>query len=61
MIAKGTFAFINLASADVDGVFESLQGSDVEVVQQPTEQPYGIRDCAIRDPSGTLVRIQQVR
>lgn len=59
MMAKGTFAMMNLATRDLDGVFERLQ-ADVEVVQEPTDQPYGIRDCAIRDPAGNMIRIQQV-
>jgi catechol 2,3-dioxygenase-like lactoylglutathione lyase family enzyme len=59
MMAKGTFASINLASGDVDATFERLQAADAEVVQEPTDQPYGIRDCAFRDPSGNLIRIQQ--
>jgi catechol 2,3-dioxygenase-like lactoylglutathione lyase family enzyme len=61
MMAKGTYASINLATPDLDSVFEKLQASDVEVVQEPTDQPYGIRDCAVRDPAGNLLRIQQVR
>jgi AraC-like DNA-binding protein/uncharacterized glyoxalase superfamily protein PhnB len=61
MMAKGTYASINLATTDLDGVFERLQAGDAEVVQEPTEQPYGVRDCAFRDPSGTLVRIQELR
>jgi len=60
MMAKGTFASINLATTDVDGIFERLQAGDAEVVQEPTDQPYGIRDCAFRDPAGNLVRIQEV-
>ena len=59
MMAKGTFASINLASGDVDGTFERLQASEAEVVQEPTDQPYGVRDCAFRDPAGNLLRIQQ--
>ena len=59
MMAKGTFASINLATSDVDGAFERLQVGDAEVVQEPTDQPYGIRDCAFRDPAGNLIRIQQ--
>ncbi len=59
MMAKGTFASINLASGDVDGTFERLQAGDAEVVQEPTDQPYGVRDCAFRDPAGNLLRIQQ--
>jgi catechol 2,3-dioxygenase-like lactoylglutathione lyase family enzyme len=61
LMAKGSYAIIMLATKDLDGVFERLQGSDVEVVQEPTEQPYGVRDCAVRDPAGTLIRIQQSR
>ena len=48
MMAKGTYAMINLATQDLDGVFERLAASDVEIVQEPIEQPYGIRDCAVR-------------
>jgi len=61
MMAKGTFASINLATPDLDGVFERLQAGDAEIVQEPTQQPYGVRDCAFRDPAGNLIRIQQVR
>ena len=61
MMAKGTFASINLATRDVDGAFEWLQAGDAEVVQEPTDQPYGVRDCAFRDPSGNLIRIQELR
>jgi catechol 2,3-dioxygenase-like lactoylglutathione lyase family enzyme len=61
MMAKGTYAGINLASNDLDGTFAQLQARDVEVVQEPTDQPYGIRDCAVRDPAGNLLRIQQLR
>ena len=60
MMAKGTFASIGLATKDLDGIFEKLQAGDAEVVQEPTDQPYGIRDCAFRDPSGNLVRIQEL-
>ena len=59
MMAKGTFATIVLATSDVDGTFERLQAGDAEVVQEPTDQPYGVRDCAFRDPAGNLLRIQQ--
>jgi catechol 2,3-dioxygenase-like lactoylglutathione lyase family enzyme len=61
MMAKGTYAGVNLATTDLDGTFERLQTGDAEVVQEPTEQPYGLRDCAFRDPSGNLLRIQQLR
>jgi catechol 2,3-dioxygenase-like lactoylglutathione lyase family enzyme len=60
MMAKGTYATILLATKDVDATFERLQGSDAEVVQEPTDQPYGVRDCAFRDPAGNLLRIQQL-
>ena len=61
MMAKGTYAIINLATKDLDGAFERLQASDAEVVQEPTEQPYGRRDCAFRDPAGNLIRINELR
>jgi uncharacterized glyoxalase superfamily protein PhnB len=61
MMAKGTYASINLATTDLDGAFERVQAGDAEVVQEPTEQLYGIRDCAVRDPAGNLVRIQELR
>ena len=61
MMAKGTYASLNLATKDLDGTFDRLQGGDAEVVQEPTEQPYGVRDCAFRDPAGNMVRIQELR
>ena len=61
MMAKGTYAGILLATADLDGTFARLQASGAEVVQEPTEQPYGVRDCAFRDPAGNLIRIQELR
>ncbi|SCF02527.1 hypothetical protein GA0070558_12127 [Micromonospora haikouensis] len=61
MMAKGTYGWILLATPDLDGTFEKIQASDAEVVQEPTEQPYGMRDCAFRDPAGNLVRIQELR
>src|SRR5438093_3700284 len=60
MMAKGTFSSILLATKDVDGTFERLQAGDAEVVQEPTDQPYGVRDCAFRDPAGNLIRIQEL-
>ena len=60
MMAKGTYASINLATTDLDGTFERLQSGDAEVVQEPIDQPYGIRDCAFRDPAGNLIRIQEL-
>ncbi len=61
MMAKGTYASILLATKDLDGTFERLQASDVEIVQEPIEQDYGVRDCAVRDPAGNLIRIQELR
>jgi catechol 2,3-dioxygenase-like lactoylglutathione lyase family enzyme len=61
MMAKGTYGSILLASSDLDGTFDKIQAADVEIVQEPTDQPYGVRDCALRDPAGNLVRIQQTQ
>jgi catechol 2,3-dioxygenase-like lactoylglutathione lyase family enzyme len=61
MMAKGTYAGINLATKDLDGTFERLQAGDADVVQEPTDQPWGVRDCALRDPAGNLIRIFEVR
>ncbi len=58
MMAKGSYAHLILATSDLDGVFARLQAGGAEVVQEPTEQPYGVRDCAFRDPAGNLIRIQ---
>ena len=61
MMAKGTYAMILFATDDLNGVFERLQAGNAEIVQEPTDQPYGVRDCAVRDPAGNLIRIQQLR
>jgi predicted enzyme related to lactoylglutathione lyase len=61
MMAKGTYATIVLATKDLDGTFERVQASGAEVVQEPIDQPYGIRDCAFRDPAGNHIRINQLR
>ena len=60
MMAKGTYGWIMLATKDLDGTFERVQADDAEVVQEPTQQPYGVRDCAFRDPAGNMVRIQEL-
>jgi uncharacterized glyoxalase superfamily protein PhnB len=60
MMAKGTYGGINLATHDLDGAFERLQAGDADVVQEPTDQPYGVRDFAVRDPAGNLIRVQQL-
>jgi uncharacterized glyoxalase superfamily protein PhnB len=61
MMAKGTYASLMLATPDLDGTFERLQARGAEIVQEPTEQDWGARDCAVRDPSGNLIRIQERR
>jgi uncharacterized glyoxalase superfamily protein PhnB len=61
MMAKGTFASLTLATRDLDAMFDKLQGSDAEVMQEPTDQPWGLRDCAFRDPSGNTIRIDEVK
>lgn len=62
MMAKGTYGWILLATRDLDGTFAKVQAAEnAEVVQEPTEQPYGVRDCAFRDPAGNMIRIQELR
>ena len=61
MMAKGSYATLVLATDDLDGVFEQIEARGGEVVQEPTDQPYGIRDCAFRDPAGNLIRISELR
>jgi catechol 2,3-dioxygenase-like lactoylglutathione lyase family enzyme len=60
MMAKGSYARITFASNDLDGTFAKLAAADVDVVEEPTDQPYGVRDCAVRDPAGNLIRINQI-
>ncbi|MFE6640383.1 VOC family protein [Streptomyces tendae] len=61
MMAKGTYGWILLATEDLDGTFATVRAGNAEIVQEPTEQPYGIRDCAFRDPAGNQIRIQELR
>lgn len=61
MMAKGTFGMLLLATADLDAAFERIQASGAEIVEEPTHQPYGVRDCAVRDPAGNLLRVQERR
>ena len=61
MMAKGTYATMLLATKNLDATFEKIQASGVEIVEEPTDQPYGVRDCAIRDPAGNLLRVQERR
>ena len=60
MMAKGTYGWILLATKDLNATFDRVQATDAEVVQEPTDQPYGVRDCAFRDPAGNLIRIKQL-
>jgi catechol 2,3-dioxygenase-like lactoylglutathione lyase family enzyme len=60
MMAKGTYSGMLLATKDLDSAFERLQANDADIVQEPTDQPYGVRDCAVRDPAGNLIRIQEL-
>jgi catechol 2,3-dioxygenase-like lactoylglutathione lyase family enzyme len=60
MMAKGTFGMLTLGTADLDGTFARLASAGVEVVQEPADQPYGVRDAAVRDPAGNLLRINQL-
>ena len=57
LVAKGSYGALTLATDDLDGLFERLQASGADVVQEPMDQPYGVRDCAFRDPAGNLLRI----
>lgn len=61
LVTKGSYFGVNLASHDLDAAFAAIEASGAEVVQEPTDQPYGLRDCAVRDPAGNMVRIQQLR
>lgn len=61
MMAKGTFAMLTLTSTDLDAAFEEIQARGAEIVQEPVDQPYGIRDCAIRDPAGNMIRINEAK
>jgi len=60
LIAKGTYTSITLATDDLDGTFDRLQAGGAEVVQEPIDQPWGVRDCAFRDPAGNMIRINQL-
>lgn len=59
LIEKGSYFGVNLAATDLDTTFDALAAAGAEVVQEPVDQPYGVRDCAFRDPSGNLIRMQQ--
>ena len=59
MMAKGTYARVLLATPDLDATFAALQAADADIVQEPIAQEYGVRDAAVRDPAGNLLRIQE--
>lgn len=61
LMAKGSYARVILATTDLDALFDKIQATGADVIQEPTDQPYGVRDCAFRDPAGNHVRINQVR
>jgi catechol 2,3-dioxygenase-like lactoylglutathione lyase family enzyme len=61
LMAKGSYARVILATADLDGTFARVRASGAQVVQEPTDQPYGVRDCAFRDPAGNLIRFNELR
>ncbi|WP_309129585.1 VOC family protein [Microbacterium sp.] len=60
LIAKGVYGAVTLATEDLDGLFERLEAGGADIVQEPTDQDYGVRDCAFRDPSGNLIRVNQL-
>lgn len=60
LIAKGSYGMLTLATSDLDGLFDRLVAADVDIVQEPTDQFYGVRDGAVRDPAGNLLRINQL-
>lgn len=60
LIAKGVYGAVTLATDDLDGLFERLEAAGADIVQEPTEQDYGVRDCAFRDPAGNLIRVNQL-
>lgn len=61
LMAKGQLRGVNLATENCDAAFERIREAGAEVIQEPTDQPYGARDCAFRDPAGNLIRLIQSR
>jgi catechol 2,3-dioxygenase-like lactoylglutathione lyase family enzyme len=61
LVAKGAMNGIHFHTDDLDATFEKIRGCGVEIVQEPAQRPWGPRDCAVRDPSGNLVRIDEQR
>ncbi|ROR74140.1 putative glyoxalase superfamily protein PhnB [Bogoriella caseilytica] len=60
LIAKGVYGAVTLATDDLDGTFARIEAAGADIVQEPTDQDYGVRDCAVRDPAGNLIRINQL-
>ncbi len=60
LLAKGALNGVHFHTDDLDATFEKVRASGAEIVQEPQDQPWGARDCAVRDPSGNLVRIDQL-
>jgi uncharacterized glyoxalase superfamily protein PhnB len=61
LLAKGSLAGLVFTTDDLDGLFEKIRTSGAEVMQEPIDQPYGVRDCAFRDPSGNMMRFSQTK
>jgi catechol 2,3-dioxygenase-like lactoylglutathione lyase family enzyme len=61
LLAKGLLGRLNVTTADVDAAFDHVQATGAEVVQEPIDQAYGVRDCAFRDPDGNMIRMNQPR
>ncbi len=59
LLAKGALNGVHFHTGDLNATFEKIRASGADIVQEPVEQPWGTRDCAVRDPSGNLVRIDQ--
>ncbi|MFF0295179.1 VOC family protein [Kitasatospora sp. NPDC004615] len=61
LLAKGLLRAVNFRTADCDATFEKIRATGADVLQEPMDQPYGVRDCAFRDPAGNMVRFAQPR
>jgi predicted enzyme related to lactoylglutathione lyase len=61
LMAKGSYARLILATKDLDATFATVQATGADVIQEPTDQPYGVRDCAFRDPAGNHIRLNETR
>ncbi|MGP6178166.1 VOC family protein [Microbacterium sp. A196] len=59
LVAKGVYGAVTLSTDDLEVLFERMEAAGADIVQEPTDQFYGVRDCAFRDPAGNLVRVNQ--